>query len=104
MSVADHLQRRRTQVRLAQQAYRHRKEAMVASLKNENEDLKDRLSNINLAFDQILGITLRRMTGLPTQELDSIHSLCKRVEQYRLPSAATTDEHGNKLPRSEGGS
>ncbi|TAQ89947.1 hypothetical protein B7494_g1732 [Chlorociboria aeruginascens] len=81
--------RRRTQVRLAQQAYRHRKEATVASLKVEIEDLKSRLTNIQFSFDQLQAITLR--SGLQSSENNIVQSLSKVVEQYRLPLAYPRD-------------
>lgn len=46
------MQRRRAQVRLAQQAYRQRKEATVALLEQQVRDLRGSLEKVQVAFDQ----------------------------------------------------
>ena len=96
------MQRRRTQVRLAQQTYTHRKEAFITSLKTENKDLRDRLANMQLCFDQLLENTLKVTTGLPPKDQEGIHSSCKWFKNCTMPTAAANDENGNGPPTGEG--
>ena len=72
------------------------------SLKKENETLKDRLANVNRAFDQLLETTLKAASSLPSQELDAVQSLCETVERYRLPPVVATDANGNDASRRDG--
>ncbi|KAH8812558.1 hypothetical protein F5884DRAFT_750864 [Xylogone sp. PMI_703] len=77
------IDRRRSQVRLAQQAYRHRKEERVASMKRDFDDLKKRLIGMERISDQLFEIA--SLPSIPKSARDAVESLNKAVQQYRLP-------------------
>lgn len=74
--------RRRAQVRLAQRAYRDRKEATVTSLQRENENLKKRLLGMESVSDQLLRLTYS-LPNLPESARSTTQSLHKWLLQYR---------------------
>jgi hypothetical protein len=67
-------------VRLAQQAYRHRKEALVIFLKTENEELKESLTNTKVAFDVLLGLILKDFSHLSSLEIAHCASKSSKVD------------------------
>ncbi|KAE9369035.1 hypothetical protein N431DRAFT_561304 [Stipitochalara longipes BDJ] len=84
-------ERRRAQVRLAQHAYRQRKEGYAKSLQKENDDLKDRLSKVQISFGKLLAIITE--ANLPLQQLDIIQTLTREVEKNKLPQVFSGENH-----------
>lgn len=78
-------QRRRAQVRVAQQAYRQRKDGHAKLLEKENADLQSRLSKVQRSFGKLLAITTE--ADLPLQQLDIVQLLTQEVELSILPRA-----------------
>jgi hypothetical protein len=64
-SVSNHPQRRRTQIRLAQRAYRQRKENTISSLQDQVSRLQSTIEDMNKAFltlnGKLVGSSLLRM-------------------------------------------
>lgn len=67
------LKRRRTQVKLAQRAYRQRKDDTLAALKKQCGDLKEVIRNINEAFNAFYSDTCH--SGIASREPKHMHHL-----------------------------
>ena len=65
--VADPLQKRRTQIRLAQRAYRDRKESTITRLNDRVNFLEQTITSMNVNFQVFRG----RWTAIPKHPLDS---------------------------------
>lgn len=95
-------QRRRAQVRLAQQAYRHRKEATLHSLRTESNDLRARVRHLERAFYGLFNVVER--SGLTPGDHNIIQELREDVDRYRLPldtSGEGTDAESCDFQRPE---
>lgn len=75
-------QRRRNQVRLAQQAYRHRKEEHAKSLRREIDDLKQRLIGMERVFEDLFSIV--SLSDLPDKLKGTVENLHVDAQRYRL--------------------
>lgn len=71
-------------MRLAQRAYRNRKETTVKSLRKDVEDLKARLHGMESIADELFEITLS-VPYVPKDTFERIQTLQKRQGHYRLP-------------------
>ncbi|KFY86914.1 hypothetical protein V500_07306 [Pseudogymnoascus sp. VKM F-4518 (FW-2643)] len=85
--------RRRTQIRMAQRAYRHRKESFISSLKKQVQDLrgisKD-MSKINfILYDYAVGMGLLQREPEFSQQLQSV------MERFFALENAATVEYSN---------
>jgi hypothetical protein len=68
---------------MAQQAYRHRKEATLVSLRNDVENLKARLVGMERIGDELFQISC--CSDLPERMKSKVKILSEEAEQYRLP-------------------
>lgn len=90
------IQRRRTQIRLAQRAYRHRKdnaisslEQQVADLQQTNDALSSELDNMyRLALANGLTLPLAEAAGATLQASEAMHSQSATIAVPSLPEAS----------------
>jgi hypothetical protein len=82
--LISHLQRRRTQVCLAQRAYRNRKEATVASLRKDDDDLKIRLLEMESIAHELFQIS-SSLSCVPEHAIHRVKILPKKQEHHLLP-------------------
>ncbi|KAG6015053.1 hypothetical protein E4U43_005822 [Claviceps pusilla] len=74
------LKRRRTQIRLAQRAYRHRKDAAITTLEKRVQELEKANNDISKNFDAFFGILVseRLLEGAP-QTLQRLSSIANKI-------------------------
>lgn len=84
-------QRRRAQVRQAQQAYRQRKEAMVVSIKTESEALRTRIHTLEEGFDALLKVV--EEISLTPNQADVVKRLAGQLQEGRI----LIEEDGTKM-------
>ncbi|RYP04461.1 hypothetical protein DL764_004431 [Monosporascus ibericus] len=84
-SVSNVFQRRRTQIRLAQRAYRNRKESTIAELESQVRDLKEVNDEMRDAFQRLLDTATRQgvLARAPEfgQQLQKLQALVRRPWQ-----------------------
>lgn len=82
--------RRRTQIRLAQRAYRHRKEATISALQKKVTQLEGTIESMNKIFVQFQDNAVD--SGLLTFSPDLVHQLKNATEQFvSLAKTASTE-------------
>lgn len=91
--VANVLQRRRTQIRMAQRAYRHRKETTITSLEQQVQELRgtnEEMSNIFISlYDFAVG------KGLLQREPEFGQQLQSTTERFLALAKASANEDGH---------
>lgn len=97
-TMSNNAQRRRTQIRMAQRAYRHRKETTISSLEKRVQDLKganEEMSNIFISlYDFAVG------KGLLDREPEFGRQLQSTTERF-LALAKTAEDHEDNHGESE---
>ena len=99
-------QRRRTQIRLAQRAYRQRKETTIASLKQHNTQLQDIIEKMNKRFlnfnETAIKAGLLRTNPALGQELKSLTeffvTLAKAAETEDDHEAQEAEDENGRIP------
>ncbi|OBT69417.1 hypothetical protein VE03_01172 [Pseudogymnoascus sp. 23342-1-I1] len=95
--------RRRTQIRLAQRAYRHRKETTISSLETQVEKLQTTAEEMNNAF---LGIfELASSQGILQREPDfarQLHATTQRIMALSKAAAADQLSHDDESSHPDG--
>ncbi|KAI2470224.1 hypothetical protein F4781DRAFT_430637 [Annulohypoxylon bovei var. microspora] len=88
-------ERRRTQIRLAQRAYRNRKENAITDLQARIDDLKDVNSEINNAYQSLFDYASQRglLAQAPEfgQQLQRLQSLIKQTQEEEIPKLSDQD-------------
>ncbi|KAI1211188.1 uncharacterized protein F4807DRAFT_27978 [Annulohypoxylon truncatum] len=88
-------ERRRTQIRLAQRAYRNRKESAITDLQARINDLKDVNNEINSAYQNLFDYASQRglLAQAPEfgQQLQRLQSLIKQTQEEDIPKLSDQD-------------
>lgn len=89
MSLLTFCQRRRTQIRLAQRAYRHRKDTAISSLEQRVKELEDANDSLNKEFnkfyDLICGEGVLNMIPHAAPRLRKIATKFSRLASITCP-------------------
>ncbi|KAI0851180.1 hypothetical protein F5Y00DRAFT_230520 [Daldinia vernicosa] len=97
-------ERRRTQIRLAQRAYRNRKENAITDLQAKIDDLKNVNSEINNAYHDLFNYASQRglLAQAPEfgQQLQKLQTLIKRTQEREN---SQVDEHNSLEGHSDDG-
>lgn len=91
--MTDTEQRRRVQVRMAQQAYRQRKEVAFSSLRKECDHLKDCLDNMGKLFDQLFDFTVK--SNLSARDEVLVRELKESSKRFRKETKESADGDEN---------
>lgn len=88
------MQRRRTQIRLAQRAYRQRKETTISSLKGQNERLQKIINQMNNSFLQFNEAALK--SGLLQLNMTLAQQLKSVTESFVLLARSAAEGHDDQ--------
>ena len=98
--------RRRTQIRLAQRAYRHRKETTISALKKKVADLENTIVTLNNTYTELHDNLID--SGLFNSKPALAQQLEATAEQFATLARVATDSenedednHSNQRPRSD---
>ncbi|RYP12304.1 hypothetical protein DL765_007415 [Monosporascus sp. GIB2] len=96
-------ERRRTQIRLAQRAYRNRKESAIAELESQVRDLKEVNDEMRDAFQQLLDSAARQgvLALAPEfgQQLQKLQALVRRLREDGAEDESALDAEVEDSPR-----
>lgn len=99
-TASNNVQRRRTQIRMAQRAYRHRKEITISSLEKQVQDLRSTNEEMNNIFINLYDFAIAK--GLLQREPDFGQQLQSATERFlALAKASAGDD--NQEEDHEGG-
>lgn len=86
--------RRRTQIRMAQRAYRHRKETTISSLEKQVQDLRGTNEEMSNIFINLYDFAVSK--GLLQREPEFGQQLQKTTETFLALATSTQDEHNDE--------
>src|SRR6266536_374836 len=87
------VQRRRTQIRMAQRAYRHRKETTISSLEKQVQDLRGTNEEMGNIFISLYDFAVGK--GLLQREPEFGQQLQSTTERFLALAKATANEDSN---------